>query len=382
LKRSTERILTTHVGSIPRPPEVLELMRLKESGQPYDQKELDVRVRAAVATVVRRQAEVGIDVPSDGEFSKSSFSAYANERLSGFQLKEGVPSVTGRGRDRTAFADFYLEYEGPAATSSVVCTAPVRYIGQALVQRDIENFTAALQGLPLEEAFIPAVAPGTMALQRRNQYYRTDEEYIFAVADALKEEYRAIVDAGFILQIDDPRLVTQYDTMDPEPSIEEYRKFAALRIEALNGALAGLPEDRVRYHVCWGSWHGPHTTDIPFEHLIDLVLGIRAGAWSFEAANPRHEHEWTLWETVKLPEGKSIIPGVIAHTTNHVEHPELVAQRLVNFARLVGRENIIAGVDCGFSQSVFTQRAHPSVMWAKFRALADGARIASQQLWQ
>lgn len=356
-----------------RPPEIQELMRKGATDEGL--------LKKSVAEVVRKQAEVGIDIPSDGEYSKSSFSNYANERLSGFEVVEGVPSVTGRGRDRAAFVDFYLEYEGPGATSSVVCTGPVKYTGLALLRRDIANFKAAMAGVGVEEAFIPAVAPGTMALQRKNRHYRNDEEYIFAVADAMKEEYKTIVDGGFILQIDDPRLVTQYDTMDPEPAIEDYRKLVALRIEALNGALAGLPRDRVRYHMCWGSWHGPHTTDIEMKHLIDLILTIHAGAVSFEAANPRHEHEWNVWETTKLPAGMVMIPGVIAHTTNHVEHPELVAQRLVRFAGLVGWENVIAGCDCGFSQGALNPRVHASIMWAKFDALAKGAALASKELY-
>ena len=373
MKTSTSRILTTHVGSMVRPPDIQAMIR--------DNKLDESLLKRSVAEVVKQQAEAGIDIPSDGEYSKSSFSNYANERLSGFESKQGVSPVTGTGRDRKAFADFYLEYEGPTPSSSVVCTGPIEYIGQALLQRDIDNFTAAMAPANVDEAFIPAVAPGTMALQRKNQHYRTEEEYIFAVADAMKEEYRTIVEAGFILQIDDPRLVTQYDTMDPAPTIEDYRKLVALRIEALNGALAGLPRDRIRYHMCWGSWHGPHTTDIEMKHLIDLILTIHAGAVSFEAANPRHEHEWTVWETVKLPQDTVIIPGVIAHTTNHVEHPELVAQRLANFARLVGKENVIAGCDCGFSQGALNPRVHASIMWAKFDALAKGAALASKQLF-
>ena len=366
MKTSTTRILTTHVGSMVRPPDLQEMMR---SGSTDER-----RLTDAVAGVVNQQAGIGIDIPSDGEYSKSSFSNYANDRLSGFEVVPGVSPVTGTGRDREAFAAFYLEYEGPAPSSSTVCTGPVKYTGQALLQRDIANFKAALvaqassPASKIEEAFIPAVAPGTMALQRKNQHYRTVEEYIFAVADAMREEYRTIVDAGFVLQIDDPRLVTQYDTMDPEPAIADYRKLVALRIEALNGALAGLPRDRVRYHMCWGSWHGPHTTDIEMKHLIDLILTIHAGAVSFEAANPRHEHEWTVWETVKLPPGVVMIPGVIAHMTNHVEHPELVAQRLASFARLVGKENLIAGCDCGFSQGALNPRVHASIMWAKFES--------------
>jgi 5-methyltetrahydropteroyltriglutamate--homocysteine methyltransferase len=254
-------------------------------------------------------------------------------------------------------------------------------VRQAAVQSDIEHFKAALQGVTVEEAFIPAVAPGTIELQRRNEYYPTAEDYLYAIAEAMREEYRAIVAAGFLLQIDDPRVEAQYDMLDPAPSLAQYRKFAALRVEALNHALADIPAERVRYHLCWGSWHGPHTTDVPLKDIVDLVLTVRAGAYSVEAANPRHEHEWQVWEAVKLPDGKVLIPGVVAHTTNTVEHPDLVAWRLVNFARLVGRENVMAGTDCGFSQGAFNPRLHPSIVWAKLRALAEGAALATRQLW-
>ena len=387
MKNSSNRILTTHVGSMARPPEVVEALRPKEAGQPYDKQELESRIKNAVAAVVKRQVETGIDIPSDGEFSKSSFSGYANERLSGFENKpydatDGPPQL--RGRDRKAFAEFYREYDstqGTGAGGAAICTGPVTYVGQDIVATDIANFKAALAGLDTEEAFIPAVAPGTMELQRRNEYYATEEEYLYAIADAMHEEYRAIVDAGYILQIDDPRIVTQYDTPDPAMSIQEYRKFAELRIDALNHALKGLPEDQIRYHLCWGSWHGPHTTDVPLNDIVDIILKINAGAYSVEAANPRHEHEWEVWETTKLPSGKILIPGVIAHTTSHVEHPELVSQRLVNYARIVGKENIIASVDCGFAQGAFIQRVHPSIMWAKLQALSEGAALASQKLW-
>lgn len=387
MKNSSTRILTTHVGSMTRPPEVVEALRPKEAGQPYDAQELASRVKNAVAAVVKRQAEIGIDIPSDGEFSKSSFSGYANERLSGFEIKpyggaDGPPQL--RGRDRKAFAEFYKEYDGTQGTGAggaAVCTGPVAYIGHDIVATDIANFKAALAGVKTEEAFIPAVAPGTMELQRRNEYYATEEEYLYAIADAMHEEYKAIVDAGYILQIDDPRVVTQYDTPDPALSIGEYRKFAELRIDALNHALNGLREDRVRYHLCWGSWHGPHTTDVPLKDIVDVILKINAGAYSVEAANPRHEHEWEVWETTVLPDGKMLIPGVIAHTTNHVEHPELVSQRLVNYARIVGKENVIASVDCGFAQGAFTQRVHPTIMWAKLQALTEGAALASKKLW-
>ena len=387
MKRSSSRILTTHVGSLVRPPEVVDILRRKADGAPFKDDERAILARH-VSEAVRMQAECGIDIPSDGEYSKSGFAQYITDRLTGFEARDDLPGRGGgttRSRDRRRFADAYREIEGGAqgGTTSMansMCTGPITYRGHAAVQADIANFKAALQGRSFEEAFVPAIAPGTIELQRANHYYRTEEEYLGALADAMKIEYRTIVDAGFILQIDDPRMVTEYDSMDPAPSAEEYRRFATVRIEALNHALAGLPEDRVRYHMCWGSWHGPHTTDAPLAEIAPVILQIKAGAFSLEAANPRHEHEYHLWETIKLPAGKILIPGVIAHTTNCVEHPELVAERIQRYARLVGRENVIAGVDCGFAQGLATARVHPSIMWEKFRMLAAGARLASQRL--
>ncbi len=381
------RILTTHVGSLVRPQEIIDLMRAKEFGQEYDREELAGRVRSGVAEVVQRQLAEGVDIPSDGEYGKSGFSAYVNERLAGYESRPKDPKqgvLLNWGRDRTIFRDFYLEYDQTAETASggpVVCAGPISYVGQANVQADIANLKAALDGTGHTEAFIPAAAPGTIELQRKNEYYATEEEYLFAIADAMHEEYKAIVDAGFILQLDDPRVVTQYGMPDPAPSIEEYRKFAALRVEAINHALKGIPQDRVRYHLCWGSWHGPHVTDVPLRDIVDIILGVNAGAYCVEAANPRHEHEWQVWENVKLPDGKKLIPGVIAHTTNLVEHPELIAWRIMTYARLLGRDNVMAGSDCGFSQGAFTARVHPSIMWAKLQALTEGAALASKELW-
>jgi 5-methyltetrahydropteroyltriglutamate--homocysteine methyltransferase len=387
MKRSTDRILTTHVGSLVRPPELVQIMRAKESGQAYDQEELAARVRSSVREVVQKQVEAGVDIPSDGEYGKPSFSGYVNERLTGFTRRPRDPNespLLNWGRDRQLFREFYEAYDratGSASGYPVVCTGPIAYQGQAAVRSDIDTFKAALVGVHPEEAFIPAVAPGTIELQRRNEYYPTDEAYLFAIAEAMREEYKAIVDAGFLLQIDDPRVVTQYGMPDPAPSIAEYRKFAELRVEALNHALADIPLDRVRYHLCWGSWHGPHVTDVPLKDIVDIVLRVRAGAYCVEAANPRHEHEWQVWEEVKLPDGKILIPGVVAHTTNIVEHPELIAWRLMTYARLVGGENVMAGTDCGFSQGAFTPRVHASIMWAKLQALAEGAALATQRLW-
>jgi 5-methyltetrahydropteroyltriglutamate--homocysteine methyltransferase len=387
MKRSTDRILTTHVGSLVRPPGLVELIRAKENGQPYDQQELAAQVQSSVREVVHKQVETGVDIPSDGEYGKPSFSGYVNERLSGFERRPRDPNespLLNWGRDRQLFREFYEEYDratGSASGYPVVCTGPIAYQGQAAVQSDIVTFKAALAGVNPAEAFIPAVAPGTIELQRRNTYYPTDEAYLFAIAEAMREEYRAIVDAGFVLQLDDPRVVTQYGMPDPAPSIADYRKFAELRVEAINHALAGIPSDRIRYHLCWGSWHGPHVTDVPLKDIVDIVLRVHADAYSVEAANPRHEHEWQVWEDVKLPDGKILIPGVVAHTTNLVEHPELIAWRITTYARMVGRENVIAGTDCGFSQGAFTPRVHHSIMWAKLQALAEGAELATRQLW-
>jgi 5-methyltetrahydropteroyltriglutamate--homocysteine methyltransferase len=387
MKRSTERILTTHAGSLPRPLDLQALIRAQQYGQPYDQNVLSERVQEAVAEVVRQQTEAGVDIISDGEQGKTGFLLYGNQRLTGFESVPPKPGESGRvpRRDQLAFPDFYEEYwktEGDGGPRrQPVYTGPITYQGQAAVQRDIENFKLALSRVQVEEAFIPAIAPGTFG-RGQNQFYASEEEFLFAIATAMKEEYQTIINAGFVLQIDDPGLPDTWDMQVPALSIEEYRKFAALRVEALNYALAGLPEEMVRYHICWGSWHGPHTTDIPLRHIVDLVLQVRAGAYSIEAANPRHEHEWQVWEDTKLPDGKVLIPGVIAHTTNTVEHPELVAWRIINFANLVGRENVIAGTDCGFSQRALNPRLHPSIVWAKLRSLAEGAKLASKQLWR
>jgi 5-methyltetrahydropteroyltriglutamate--homocysteine methyltransferase len=383
VKRSINRILTTHVGSLVRSPQILEMMRGRAPGTAFSDAEY-ATINGAVQDAVRMQAECGIDIPSDGEHSKSSFSGYVSDRLTGFEIRPGERGLGGsfRGRDRKKFREAYEEIEGrDGGIGAAVCTGPITYKGQALVEADLATFKKSLEGLPFAEAFVPAVGPGTIELQRRNEYYRTQEEYLFAIAEAMKTEYTMIVDAGFILQIDDPRIVTEFDSLDPEPTAAEYQRFAALRIEALNHALAGLPQDRIRYHMCWGSWHGPHTTDVPLAVIAPVILQVKADAFSLEAANPRHEHEYHYWETHTFPEGKVLIPGVIAHTTNCVEHPELVAERIVRYANLVGRENVIAGADCGFAQSSSIQRVHPSIVWEKFRMLAEGARLASQRLW-
>jgi 5-methyltetrahydropteroyltriglutamate--homocysteine methyltransferase len=397
MKTSTDRILTTHVGSLPRPESIKALLRARLGGQPLDESQLAARVAEAVRAVVRQQAEVGLDVISDGEMSKTSFLAYAEERLTGFVPMTvnaaDVPSSNvgsswarrlDTRREWRAFREYYEEYlprAMPPAAPPSVCQGPIAYQGGALLQRDLATFKAALPGVNVEEAFVPAIAPA-MVGRGQNQYYATEEAYVFAIAEALKTEYRAIVDAGFILQIDDPGLGETWDMMMPAPPLEDYRRMQARNIEALNHALAGIPEERVRYHLCWGSWQGPHVHDLGLRDIVDLILRVKAQAYSIEAATPRHAYEWRIWEDVTLPEGKVLIPGVIAHTTAVVEHPETVAERLVNFARIVGHERVIAGADCGFAQGAMYQRQHPTVMWAKFAALVEGARLASQRLWR
>ena len=398
MKTSTERILTTHVGSIPRPESVWVLLRARLGGQPIDEAELAARAAEAVTDVVRRQAQAGLDVVSDGEMSKTSFLAYTDDRLTGFVTTTAAtdPSaaLTGAGgawarrvdsrREWRAFREYYTEYlprEMPMATPPTVCQGPISYKGQALLEKDLAAFRAALGGVAVAEAFVPAIAPA-MVGRGQNRYYKTEEAYVFAIAEALRTEYRAIVDAGFILQIDDPGLGETWDMLIPAPPLEDYRKVQARNIDALNHALAGIPEDRVRYHLCWGSWQGPHLHDLGLRDVVDLVLRVRAQAYSIEAATPRHSYEWRVWEDVKLPEGKVLIPGVIAHTTAVVEHPETVAERIMNFAGLVGRERVMAGADCGFAASaVRFNDTHSSVAWLKFAAMAEGARLATRQLW-
>jgi 5-methyltetrahydropteroyltriglutamate--homocysteine methyltransferase len=384
LKRSSSRILTSHVGSLVRPPEIAAMFPDRPAGKPFDAAE-QALIRRGVTEVVKQQADAGIDIASDGEFSKSGFAGYISDRLSGFEERGWESQAFTRGRDRVRFADAYAAMEGGGlgvGQIPLVCAGPVNYIGQDLLRMDLENLRSAVQAAGVEEAFVPATAPGTIALQRPNEYYKSDDEYLYAIADAMAVEYRMVVEAGFILQIDDPRMVTAYDSMDPAPSAAEYQKFAMHRVEALNHALKGLPEESVRYHVCWGSWHGPHTTDIELKDIVDVVVAINAGCYSVEAANPRHGHEYHVWEDKKLPDGKLLMPGVIAHVTNVVEHPELVAERIVQYAERVGRENVIAGVDCGFAQGYGTARVHESIQWEKLRMLSEGARRASQRLWE
>jgi len=387
MKRSIDRILTTHVGSLIRPQALQDFMRAKQGGKPYDQAAYAKCLSDSVAEVVQQQASIGLDVVSDGEYGKSiSWSQYVLERLSGFErrpIKAGA-DPWARGADRTQFAEFYEEMdsrEGRATTIDSVCVGPITYTGQAELQRDIDNFKAALARVKVEEAFLPVAAPASVIPDRKNEYYPSDEKLVEAIANAMRTEYRAIVDAGFLLQLDDARLAVTYDRMVPPGTFQDYRKWANLLVEAINHALDGIPEEKVRYHVCWGSWAGPHVSDVALKDIVDLILKVRVGAYLIESANPRHEHEWKVWEGVKLPKGRVLAPGVISHATNVVEHPELIAERIGRFAKVLGRENVIASTDCGFAQGVFYRRVHPSIMWAKFEALVEGAKLASKQLW-
>ena len=356
-----------------------------------DQQAFEKCLKGSVAEVVRQQIKAGVDIPDDGEFGKStSWSLYGLKRLGGFELRQVTgPNPFARGLDRERFAEFYAELEGRGdgkdwsnvTRVDAVCIAPIKYVGLDELNRDINNLKAALQGTGADEAFMPVAAPSSAIPDRRNEYYKSDEECVIALGDALRTEYRAIVDAGFLLQIDDARAAVTYDRMVPPGTFEDYYRWVARHVEVLNHALEGLPEDRIRYHVCWGSWPGPHTSDVPLRKIVDLILKVKAGAYLIESANPRHAHEWNVWKDVKLPEGKILIPGVISHGTNVIEHPELIAERLVRFAELVGRENILAGTDCGFAQEELNRRVHPSIMWAKLEALGEGARIATEQLW-
>ncbi len=396
MKRSTEHILTTHVGSLPRPDDLMALYRDNASDDT-----LQPHLRAAINGIVRRQTETGIVIVNDGEFGKAMRSAmdfgawwsYVYPRLAGFELseqqaKKGRAAWTYGSKERKEFAEFYAAEASAAASAArqsgsssaqlygLRCTSPVKYVGNAVVKRDLENLAAAARASGVEEAFMTAVSPATLQILP-NEYYESAEDYTWALAEAIREEYKAIVDAGFILQIDDPAMVDIYDwwfSMDDD--VAGYRKWAAFQVEAVNHALQGIPEDRVRFHICWGSWHGPHKGDVGLKDVVDLLLKVKAQGYSVEAGNVRHEHEWKVWRDTKLPDGKVLIPGVVSHATNVLEHPELVADRIVRLAKLVGRENVIASTDCGLGG-----RVHPQIAWAKLIALAEGARLATDELW-
>ena len=386
MKRSTDRILTTHCGSLPRPTKLLDLMKAKVNAKPYDANAFAEEVQNAVTEIVRKQAESGIDIVTDGEQGKPGFFAYVRERLTGFEAKGPERGARKEwAAEVAAFPEYYEQYFSRrmmggsiAPRTPLVCTGPVGYRGLEAIRQDIQNLKAALGGMKIEEAFMPAVAPTGVGT---NEYFGSEEEYLQAVGDALRTEYQEIVSAGFILQIDDPWLTELYG--DTSLSLSERRKIAERSIEALNHALRGIPPEKVRFHTCYGINEGPRVHDAPLKDIVDLILKVNAGAYSFEAANPRHEHEYHVWETVKLPDGKVIIPGVVTHASNIVEHPELIAERITRYAKLVGRENVIPGSDCGFSsQATYNPEVHPTVVWAKFQAMAEGARLATKQLWR
>ncbi len=404
MQQSRDQILTSHAGSLPRPDALIEANRARESGMATDERRLQDELRSSVAEVVRIQKQAGIVIPGDGEFGKSmghkvnyrAWWSYSFQRLGGLELGTtglyDMPAQRSRPgevvltsfadrRDRLRFAAAYADPDsgittGPRPALWPVCVGKLTYTGQAAIQSDIANFQAALQGAGIEEGFMTSIAPGS-ASRIANRYYKTEDEFLFACADAMREEYKAIIDAGLVLQLDDPAIAENWDMVNPEPTVADYKKFSMVRVEALNHAIKELPEDRIRFHLCWGSWHGPHTTDIPMRDVVEVMLAVKCRAYSFEAANVRHEHEWKVWQDVKLPDGKLILPGIVSHATNVVEHPELVAERITRFANLVGKERVIASTDCGLGG-----RVHPQIAWAKLEALAQGAALATRQLWR
>jgi 5-methyltetrahydropteroyltriglutamate--homocysteine methyltransferase len=406
MRRSTDRILTTHAGSLSRPAALIDMNRARASGESRDDQAYAHCLAGAIADVVRKQRDAGVDIVDDGEFGKPMAAHYdygvwwnyAFARMAGFVSPDSVPeskqkrssvaelelTTFANRRDWQKFSDFYQDPEstgtlvGSAARRRPrrpVCTGPIKYTGQAAIAADIDHLKKAMAAAGVEEGFMCSIGPGSFA-RSEDMHYNNPEEFVFAAADAMREEYKAIVGAGLVLQIDDPSLPDNWDMINPEPPLAEFKKFERVRMEALNHALRGLPADRVRFHICWGSWHGPHTTDIPLSDIVDLVLSVNAGAYSVEAGNPRHEHEWRVWQDIALPEGKLLIPGVVSHATNIVEHPQVVADRIVRYAKVVGRENVIAGTDCGFGG-----RIHPQIAWAKLETLAAGARLATAELW-
>jgi 5-methyltetrahydropteroyltriglutamate--homocysteine methyltransferase len=399
VKRSTERILTTHAGSLARPDDLIAAWQADVDGDAQTAHARDQRLETAVMEVVHRQRELGIAIINDGEYGKAArgrvdygpWLSYAYGRLGGWEALPaeaalsdvGVESLLRRGqtrRDRARFEEFYKDeitpvVFGASRMSQATFTGPVTYRGEAAVQRDIANLKAAVAHTGADEAFMTSVAPGSFA-RGQNRYYSTEEEFLYALGDAMRTEYQAIVDAGFVLQLDDPGLPDSWDASDASVTVADYRRYAKVCVNALNHALRGLPRDRIRYHICWGSWHGPHTTDLPLRDVVDLLLEVDVGAYSVEAGNVRHEHEWKVWQEVRLPEDRLLIPGVVSHATNVVEHPEVVADRILQYASVVGRERVIAGTDCGLGG-----RVHPSLVWAKLGALAEGAALATRQLW-
>jgi 5-methyltetrahydropteroyltriglutamate--homocysteine methyltransferase len=382
MKRSTERILTTHAGSLPRPREVLELVEGRDQREVFSTPGADRLVDAAVNSAVRQQIEAGIDVLSDGEMGRVGFSSYATERLSGF---DGEPRAMSDPVERALFPEFYAEMALRTSRPPFpACNGPITWRGPEFIQRDINSLRGALRGVSPEEVFIPAVSPGQIWLNFANEYYPSEEDYVFAAADALSNEYRAIVDAGFVLQLDDPGLAMGWNRAEfADKTLDDYRQVVAQHIGAINHALHHIPAERVRLHVCWGNAEWPHVRDIPLAEIVDLLFQVNAQAIYVEGANPRHGHEWRVFEDHPLPDGKVLIAGVIDTVTNFVEHPDLVSDRIVRYTSVVGKENVIAGTDCGFGTFARSQpRVHPTVAWAKLKSLAEGARRASQHLWR
>ena len=383
MKQSTERILTTHVGSLARPHSLLDIMKEREHGRPYDAEALDREIADAVKDRVKQQVDCGIDIVADGEMSKVSFLGYVKDRLGGFEVDMG-PSVMAPSwqAEFDMFPEYYTEYFKKYASAvsplrRIVCKGPITYTGQKLLDVDIANLKAACDGLEVSDVFMPATGPSGFG---RNEYFTTHEEYLNAVAEAMREEYLGIVDAGFILQVDDPWLIDML--CDPAATIESRHRSAAVHVEALNHALRGIPQDRIRHHTCYGLNHGPRLTDIPLKDALEYTFKVNAQAYSFEVMNPRHMHEWRQVQEVGVPDGKVLIPGLLGHANNYVEHPELIAEFICNYASIVGKENVIAGADCGFSsRASYAPEVHPTVVWPKFRALAEGAAIASKKLW-
>ncbi len=384
MHRSTDRILTTHAGSLPRPRDLLEMVRARSRGERVDEEAFQTRLRLAVGEIVRKQSDLGVDVVDDGELGKPSFVTYVRERLGGLTRQEGErQSPWARSREALSFPEFYQRQAAGSVNARqavMACTGPLTYVGHRELARDLDNLKAALKGVEVADVFVPSISPSNIEEWNRNDFYGSSEEYLYAIADAMREEYKAIVAAGFLVQIDDPVLVTHY-TVNPTATIEQCRKWAQMHVEALNHAFRGIPREKIRYHTCYGINMGPRIHEMEAKDIIDIVLGINAGAFSFEAANPRHEHEWTVWAAAKIPDGAVLIPGVISHSTVLVEHPELIAQRIGRFADIVGRENVIAGSDCGFATFAGSDEVHESIVWAKLSALAEGARIASKELW-
>lgn len=393
MRTSTDRIITSHAGSLPRPANIIAALQAKDAGDDYDAGKLADDVCASVVDVVRRQAALGIDVVDDGEHSKSSFTAYLRTRLSGLTRTTKPYNAYGVTRDYLAFKGAYDEANAMLAARpsrlaqplrgarNAACTGPIKYIGQQEVAADLANLRLALDRAGGDhEGFVTALSPSNLEAFYRNEYYATEDDYLVALADAMREEYRLIAEAGFVVQIDDPRIITHWDR-SPGIDLAECRRFIAKRVEVLNHALRGIPEEQIRFHTCYSTNIAPRVFDLELKEYVDLMLQIRAGAYSIEAANPRHEHEWEIWTQVKLPPGRVLIPGVVSHCVSLVEHPELVAQRIERFARAVGRENVIAGTDCGFGTSAVGDQVHPDVAWAKLGALVEGARIASRRLW-